>query len=136
MLSDALNLERDPFRVPLVLVFATSDTSFRILQKSLGHREDFELRWHSETIEALADIFMQKPDLLIIFQEKNEESLAFLQLVRNRKACRGIPVFVVFPQVQRFALRWGGNRFNILERFVTPIDHQRLIQRTRETIGL
>lgn len=135
MANEALNLGKDPFRVPLVLVFAFSDTSFRILQKSLGSRDDFELRWHSDTIEALADVFMQKPDLLIVFQEKNEESLAFLQLLRNRADCRNVPVFVVFPQAQRFWLRWG-NRYHILERFSTPIDHSQLLQRTREVIGL
>lgn len=135
MLSEALNLGKDPFRVPLVLVFAFSDTSFRILQKSLGSRDDLELRWQSETIEALADIFMQKPDLLIIFQEKNEESLAFLQLLRNRADCRNLPVFVIFPQPQRFWQRWG-NRYHILERFSTPIDQSRLLQRTREVIGV
>ena len=135
MASDALNLERDPFRVPLVLVCAFSETSFRILQKSLGNRDDLNLRWHSETIEALADIFMQKPDLLIVFQEKNEDSLAFLQLVRNRQASRNLPVFVIFPQPQRFWLRWS-RKLNILERFTTPVDHARLLQRTREVIGL
>ena len=103
-----------------MLIFTPSETSFRILERHLARLPESELHWHSDTIEALADIFMSRPLLLVVFGDNNAETLAFIRLVRNNSQFRELPVFAVLPEPERLGQRLG-RRMNI-ERFGTPLD--------------
>lgn len=126
--------EHNPFRIPLILVVAFSESAYRIIENHLQKyfEGQAEIRWHSDTIEALADIFMSKPDLLIIFGDNNQEGLDFLQLVRNNHNFKSLPVFMVFPEPLRYKDK--KNRLNIAEVFSTPINGSQIHQRTRELL--
>src|SRR5688500_7619212 len=100
MANTASFLGRNPFGHPLVLVVSPSEGSFRLIERQLGRLPDAELTWHSETIEALADIFMSRPALLVVFGDSNAETLEFVRLVRNNRQFRDLPIFAVLPEPQ------------------------------------
>jgi hypothetical protein len=119
-LPDELFNLRDPFQKKLAVVMASNETSFRLIERVLVRVPDIDLRHCKSKIEALAEIFMFKPGLVIAFCDKNEETLSFIQLVRNNANFRNTPVFAVFtePQTWRQKLRRG---LHIAEKFETPL---------------
>ncbi|HEY9840849.1 MAG TPA: hypothetical protein V6D23_10365 [Candidatus Obscuribacterales bacterium] len=125
-------LSGNPFGQQLVLAVTPSETSFRLLERQLSRLEDVELRWHSETIEALADIFMSRPALLVVFGDTNAQTLEFIQLVRNNRQFRDLVVFAVLPEPVRMGQKVG-KRLNI-ERFTTPLESSQLYTRVRQVI--
>lgn len=110
------------FQKPLVLVKASADTSYRIINTLLQKQEGVEVRWHSDTIEALADIFFSKPKLLIVFEDSNDEGLEFLELVRNNPQFTDLRAFLILPQPLKLKHKMRKSLGNT-ERFSTPIDH-------------
>lgn len=111
------------FQKALVLVKASAETSYRIVETLLEKQPGVESRWHSDTIEALADIFFSKPRLLIVFEDSNDEGFNFLELVRNNPQFVDLPAFLVLPE----PLKWKHKIKKPLgntERFSTPIQHK------------
>ncbi|MGV3526100.1 MAG: hypothetical protein ACO1RX_17910 [Candidatus Sericytochromatia bacterium] len=129
-------LAQDPFRKQLMLVMAPSEASFRILEKTLGRFPQGELRWHSETIDALADVFMAKPQILLVFGDSNQESLAFIRLVRNNSQFHDMPIFAIFPEPERFGQRLTRKGLSIQEVFSTPIDGPALYAKAAKILGV
>jgi len=111
----------------LILVVSPSEVSFSILERTLDNVPNTELRWHSNTIEALADIFMSKPDLLLVFGDTNHESLEFAQLVRNNQDFQQLEVYIIFPEPLNFRQRFI-RHLKVSEVFSTPIDTGRLFK--------
>lgn len=109
----------------LVLVVSPSEVSFNLIERTLGRISDAELRWHSDTIEALADIFMSHPHLLVVFGDSNHETLEFIQLVRNNSDFQALTVYAVLPEPLKFRQRFT-KHLKIAEVFSTPIDTARL----------
>lgn len=109
-----------------------SDASYRLVERQIGGIDNVEMRWHSETIEALADIFMSHPVLLVVFGDTNAETLDFVQLVRNNRHFRELPIFAVLPEPQRMRQKMD-KRLNI-EKFSTPLDSSQLYARAKEII--
>lgn len=118
----------------LILIYSPSEVSFSIVERTLDRVSNSELRWHSNTIEALADIFMSKPDLLLVFGDSNHESLEFVQLVRNNPDFQELPIYAVFPEPLKFRHRFI-RHLKISEIFSTPIDSPRLYQQTCLLLG-
>lgn len=109
-----------------------SEASFRLVERQIGGIDNVEMRWHSETIEALADIFMSHPVLLVVFGDTNVETLEFVQLVRNNRNFRELPIFAVLPEPQRMRQKMD-KRLNI-EKFSTPLDASQLYARAKDII--
>ncbi len=107
----------------LVIVKASADTSYRIIETLLQKEPAVEARWHSDTIEALADIFFSKPQLLIIFEDSNDDGFAFLELVRNNPQFRELPVFLILPEPLKWKHKIRKSLGNT-ERLSTPIQHK------------
>lgn len=107
----------------LVIVKASADTSYRIIETLLQKEPRVEARWHSDTIEALADIFFSKPQLLIVFEDSNDEGFAFLELVRNNSQFRELPAFLVLPEPLKWKHKIRKSLGNT-ERLSTPIQHK------------
>lgn len=126
------SLASNPFHHHLILVVSPSESSFRLVERNLNRLTDCELRWHSETIEALADIFMSRPALLVVFGDSNAEGLEFIQLVRNNRQFRELPVFAVLPEPVKLGQK-AGKRLNI-ERFSTPLDNSHLFLRASQIL--
>lgn len=124
MANTASFLGRNPFGQPLVLVVSPSEASFRLIERQLARLPEAELLWHSDTIEALADIFMSRPALLVVFGDSNSETLEFVKLVRNNRQFRELPIFAVLPEPMRLGQKLD-KRLNI-ERFSTPLDNAAL----------
>jgi len=129
LFSDTVLRER------LMLVVSPSEVSFSILERTLERVPNTVLRWHSNTIEALADIFMSKPDLLVIFGDDNHETLEFAQLVRNNSDFQELPIFAVFPEPLKFRQRFI-RHLKISEIFSTPIDTTRLYEQAKVLMDL
>lgn len=117
--DDILTL-KDPFRKKLVVVMAPNEASFRLIERVLIRIPDLDLRHCKNKIEALAEIFMFKPGLLIVFCEKNDETLGFVRLVRNNPSFRNTPIFAVFTEPQTLAQKLKRG-LNITEKFETPL---------------
>lgn len=126
------SLTSNPFRHHLILVITPSDASYRLVERNLNSLTDCELRWHSDTIEALADIFMSRPALLVVFGDTNAEGLEFIQLVRNNQHFRELPIFAVLPEPVKIGQN-AGKRLNI-ERFTTPLDSSQLLSRASQIL--
>ncbi len=122
------------FQKPLVLIKASSETSFRIVETLLQGREDLELRWHSDTIEALADIFFSKPKLLIVFEDSNTEGIQFLELVRNNAQFREMSAFLILPEPLKFKHKLK-KPLNVTERFTTPLNHGLFFESLTKALG-
>lgn len=121
-----------PFGHYVVLVFSPSEASFRLLERHLGSLEGAELRWHSDTIEGLADIFMSHPALLVVFGNTNTETMDFIQLVRNNRNFRDLAIFAVLPEPMR--LRHKMSKRNNIERFGTPLEGTQLFTKAQEIL--
>lgn len=132
MADTGLFLTRNPFRHQLILVVSPSEASFRLIERTLSSLDEVELRWHSDTIEALADVFMSHPPLLVAFGDSNAETLEFIQLVRNNRQFREMPVFAVLPEPQRFGKSLA-RRLRV-EKFGTPLDNALLVSKAREIL--
>lgn len=122
------------FNKSLVLVKASADTSYRIIETLLQKQENVDVRWHSETIEALADIFFSKPKLIIVFEDTNTEGFDFLELVRNNAQFANTQAFLIMPEPlkMRHKLRKSLGK---TERFNTPIDHERFLEMFKKTLA-
>lgn len=111
-------------RKRLILLLSPSEVSFSLVEKIVDRIPNTEFRWHSNIIEALADIFMSKPDLLIVFGDSNHESLEFVQLVRNNPDFQNLSIYTILPEPLNFRQRFLGH-LKITETFSTPIDSVR-----------
>lgn len=124
----------NPLSHHLILIFSPSDASYRLLERNLTRLPQTEIRWHSETIEALADLFMSRPGLLMVFGDTNAETMEFIQLVRNNHQFREQAIFAILPEPQR--LRQKIDKRQKIERFSTPIDGQLLLNKTLEVLNI
>lgn len=120
-------------RERLILVISPSEASFRLIERILEKLPDTELRWHSRTIEALADIFMARPDLVVVFGDSNQESFGFIQLVRNNTDFHATPVFAVLPEPLRLRHRFV-RHLKISEFFSTPLDSSKVYQQAKQIL--
>lgn len=117
----------------LVLVKASADTSYRIIETLLQKQDNVEVRWHSETIEALADIFFSKPKLIIVFEDTNTEGFDFLDLVRNNPQFADTQAFLILPEPLKFKHKLRKS-LGKTERFNTPIDHRHFFELLTKTL--
>lgn len=122
--DDLFQLE-NPFRKKHVMVMAPNEASFRLIERVLLRMPRLELSHVQNRIEALAHIFMFKPALVIVFCETNQETQAFIQLIRNNPSFKRLPVFAVYTEPLTFwqKLKQG---LNIAEKFETPLATERL----------
>ena len=122
------------FNKSLVLVKASADTSYRVIETPLKKQGNLEIRWHSDTIEALADIFFSKPKLIIVFEDSNTEGLDFLELVRNNPQFADLQAFLVLPEPLKLKHKLRKS-LGKTERFSTPIDHERFFELLTKTLA-
>jgi hypothetical protein len=122
------------FNKSLVLVKASADTSYRIIETLLKQQENIEVRWHSDTIEALADIFFSKPKLLIVFEDSNTEGFDFLELVRNNPQFVELQAFLILPEPLKLKHKLRKS-LGKTERFSTPIDHGHFFEVLKKTLA-
>lgn len=122
------------FNKSLVLVKASADTSYRIIETLLQKQFNVEIRWHSETIEALADIFFSKPKLIIVFEDTNTEGFDFLELVRNNSQFADTQAFLILPEPLKLKHKLRKS-LGKTERFSTPIEHERFFELLTKTIA-
>jgi len=116
-----------------ILIMTPNESSFRLLERTLMKLEGLELHWHTRVIDALADIFMLRPALIVVFGDTNQESLDFIQLVRNHADFRKTAIFVVLPENVKLKSRLR-KKLNIMEVFETPIESGRLYTRTQTVL--
>lgn len=126
---------KDPFQKKLVVVMAPNETSFRLVERVLVRIPDLDLRHCKSKIEALAEVFMYKPGLLIVFCEKNDETLGFVRLVRNNPNFRNTPIFAVFTEPQTWAQKLKPG-LHIAEKFETPLVPDILQAKTEGVLNL
>lgn len=122
------------FNKSLVLVKASADTSYRIIETLLKQQENVEIRWHSDTIEALADIFFSKPRLVIVFEDSNTEGFDFLELVRNNPQFVDLQAFLILPEPLKFKHKLRKS-LGKTERLNTPIEHDRFFELLKKTLA-
>lgn len=105
----------------LVLVVASTDTSFRLVERNTHTIKNIDLKWQSQTIEALADIFMFRPALIIVFCDTNQEGLEFMSLVRNHPDFKQTPAVVICPEPLRNKKRLM-RKYHLHDILETPLD--------------
>lgn len=110
----------DSFRKNKVLLMAPSETSFRLIERMLINKPGLDLHHAATFIEALADVFMLKPQLIIVFCDSNDETQHFIRLLRNNPQFAEVPVFAIYtePLTWLQKMRQG---LHILEKFETPL---------------
>ncbi|MBF2052156.1 MAG: hypothetical protein IGS03_01675 [Candidatus Sericytochromatia bacterium] len=96
--------------------------------------ENIEIHWHSQVIDALADVFMRRPPLVVIFGDTNTESLEFARLIRNHQDFKKTPLFTILPENIKLQTRLI-KKLGITEVFQTPVEPGRLFNRTRQIIS-
>lgn len=116
-----------------ILVWTPSESSFRIIERVLGKLDNVEVHWHSSIIDALADIFMRRPPLILVFGDTNPESLEFARLVRNHADFKKTPLFAVLPENIKLQSRLI-KKLQITEIFQTPVEPGRLFNRAHQVI--
>lgn len=117
-----------------ILIWTPSESSFRIVERILNKLENVEIHWHSQVIDALADIFMRRPPLVVIFGDTNTESLDFARLIRNHHDFKKTPVFAILPENIKLQTRLI-KKLGITEVFQTPVEPGRLFNRAHQVIS-
>jgi len=103
-----------------LLVMADSETYHRMVDNYTRDLPRLELRQVSDKIEALAEIFMYKPELLIVLLDSNQETIDFIHLVRNNPSFKELPIIAIFVEPLKFKHKWL-SRLNLTEKFETPL---------------
>lgn len=111
---------RQVINTSLVMVMAHSEAYFNMVSKHIRDIPQTELMWFEDKIEALAGIFMEKPKVLIVFCDSNQDTLAFVRLVRNNPSFRELPVLAIFAEPLKFKHKWMSG-LNLAGKFETPI---------------
>lgn len=130
--ASLLNLEHH-LNSQHILIWTPSESSFRIVERVLAKLENVEIHWHSQVIDALADVFMRRPPLIVVFGDTNQESIEFSRLVRNHDDFKATPIFAVLPENIKFKARIG-KKLALTEVFQTPIEPGRLFNRAHQII--
>lgn len=118
-------------KVPVVVV-TPNDTSYRIVEKMLWEIPAIEPILMAEVIDALAEIFMHRPPVLVVFYDTNQETLDFIRLVRNNPAMKEMTVFAIFTE----PLRWRHKVQSAgLEKFETPLNSSGFMARLKEVLA-
>jgi hypothetical protein len=117
-------------KIPVV-VATPNDTSYRIVEKLLWDIPALEPIWMTEIIDALAEIFMHRPPVLIVFYDTNQETLDFIKLVRNNPAMKDMTIFAVFTEPLRWRHKVQGGG---LEKFETPLNSSGFLERLKEVL--
>lgn len=110
----------DSLHKSTVLLMAPSETAFRLVERILIHKPGLHLHHSKTLIEGLADIFMLKPSLVIVFCDTNAETQNFIRFVRNNPHFAKLPVFAIYtePLTWLQKLQFG---LHISEKFETPL---------------
>lgn len=122
MLNDAL---LQPFHKHTLLVVSPNQNYFRLIHKALRSVSHLELLWADDIIRGLSELFVQRPKGLIVMFETNQESLAFVQLVRNNSVFQALPVITIFTEPLRFLQKWRARYYRVWS-LGTPIPVERL----------
>ena len=131
-----LDLFADPHPLVhhVIIIFSPSDSSYRLVERHLERIPQVELRWHSDTIEALADLFMSHPGIVVVFGDSNAQGYDFIRLIRNNPHFRDQPIFAVLPEPENFKDKL--NKRMSIERFSTPIDGSAMYKKAMEVLKL
>lgn len=105
----------------LILVVSPQEKHFNFVDKALSSIAQLDVLWAEEKIQALSDIFMKKPQLIVVAFDTNDKTLEFVQLVRNNKAFKDLPVFVIFNEPLKIKHKWI-SKLNITEKFTPPME--------------
>lgn len=122
------------FQKKTFLIVSPNQSYFRLIHKALRNVPDMELLWADETIRGLSEIFVQRPKGLIVMFESNQESLAFVQLVRNNAAFKDIPILTIFTEPLKWRHKWRYRRYRIWP-LGTPIPVEKLIQKIQDIVA-
>ena len=111
---------KQKFYVKNIVVAAPSEPSFRLIERILVGVEQIQLHHARNLVDALADIFILKPVLVIVFSETNHDTLHLIQLIRNHPTYRVLPVIAVFHEPLTLLQKMRTN-LRIKASFETPL---------------